>query len=40
MSDKSSNGKSFTFINTGTVVSGELLVENDLSIEGTVKGTI
>lgn len=40
MSDKSSNSKTWAHINTGTVVSGELLVENDLTIEGTVKGTI
>lgn len=40
MSDKSSNGKGITFINPGTVVSGELLIENDITIEGTVKGTI
>jgi cytoskeletal protein CcmA (bactofilin family) len=40
MSDKSATGKGFTFVNSGTVFTGELLVENDLSIEGTVKGTI
>jgi cytoskeletal protein CcmA (bactofilin family) len=40
MSDKSSTGKGFTFVNSGTVLTGELLVENDLSIEGAVKGTI
>lgn len=40
MSDKSSSGKGFAFLNAGTVVTGELLVENDLTIEGTVKGTI
>ena len=40
MSDKSNNGKGFTFVNAGTVVTGELLVENDLSVEGSVKGTI
>jgi len=40
MSDKISSGKGFTFVNSGTVVTGELLVENDLSIEGSVKGTI
>jgi cytoskeletal protein CcmA (bactofilin family) len=40
MSDKSSNGKGINFISAGTVVTGELLVENDLTIEGTVKGTI
>ena len=39
-SDKSQHGKGFTFINAGTVIQGELLVENDLSVEGTVKGTI
>jgi len=39
-SDKSQHGKGFTFINAGTVIQGELLVENDLAIEGTVKGTI
>ena len=40
MSDKSSSGKGFAFVNSGTVITGELLVENDLSIEGTVKGII
>jgi len=40
MSDKSNTGKGFTFVNAGTVVTGELLVENDLSVEGSVKGTI
>ena len=40
MSDKSSSGKGFAFVNSGTVITGELLVENDLSIVGTVKGTI
>jgi cytoskeletal protein CcmA (bactofilin family) len=40
MSDKSSTGKGFAFVNSGTVITGELLVENDLSIEGTVKGII
>ncbi len=40
MSDKSSSGKGFAFVNLGTVITGELLVENDLSIEGTVKGII
>ena len=40
MTDKSSSGKGFAFVNAGTVITGELLVENDLSIEGTVKGTI
>lgn len=38
--DKTQHGKGFTFINAGTVLQGELLVENDLAIEGTVKGTI
>ncbi|MEK7395247.1 MAG: protein CcmA, bactofilin family [Fibrobacterota bacterium] len=40
MSEKSSTGKGFAFVNSGTVITGELLVENDLSIEGTVKGII
>jgi cytoskeletal protein CcmA (bactofilin family) len=40
MSDKNSSGKGFAFLNAGSVITGEILVENDLSIEGTIKGTI
>jgi cytoskeletal protein CcmA (bactofilin family) len=40
MSEKSSAGKGFAFINAGSILTGDLLIENDLSIEGTVKGTI
>ncbi|MCB9495267.1 MAG: polymer-forming cytoskeletal protein [Fibrobacteria bacterium] len=40
MSDKSSTGKGFAFLNAGSVITGEILVENDLAIEGSIKGTI
>lgn len=39
-SERTASGKGFTFINAGTIVQGEMLVENDLSIEGTLKGMI
>lgn len=40
MSDKSNTGKGFAFLNAGSVITGEILVENDLAIEGTIKGII
>lgn len=40
MSDKNPTGKGFAFLNAGSVITGEILVENDLAIEGSIKGTI
>ncbi len=40
MTTSTHHGKGFTFINAGTIFQGDLLVENDLAIEGTVRGKI